>query len=239
MNQISLMEEEWTKTVFEHANNLLPYEDLETTEFNGRRQYLTPEGNTYPSVTTVLSILSEDSIAKWKLRVGEEEANKVSTRASRRGTAVHEVCEKYLDNDPAYRAGYMPNVIENFMTIKGVLDARIGKVYAQEVPLYSDHLCLAGRVDCIAEFDGKISVIDFKTSAKTKRKSYIKNYFAQEAAYAIMWEERTGMPITQLVTIIAVDNLYGSGPGHQVYIEKRDDHTKLLTETIDEYSKRN
>jgi len=239
MSQISLMEGEWNKPVFEHNENILPYKDLETTEIDGQRRYITPEGNAYPSVTTVLSILSEESIAKWRARVGEDEANKISTRASRRGTAVHELVEKYLDNCPDYRNGYMPSTIGSFLTIKGVLDERVGKIYAQECPLYSNHLRLAGRVDCIAEFDGKVSVIDFKTSRKAKRRNYIKNYFAQEAAYSIMWEERTGMPIEQLVTIIAVDDMYGGGPGHQVYVEKRDDHTKLLIETIDEYSRRN
>lgn len=225
--------------MFEHAHwYVLDYEELDTIEVNGKRQYVTPEGNTYPSVTTVLSILSEESIAKWRAKVGEDEANKISTRASRRGTAVHELVEKYLDNCPDYRDGYMPSTIGSFLTIKGVLDARVGKIYAQEVPLYSDHLRLAGRVDCVAEFDGKISIIDFKTSLKAKRRNYITNYFAQEAAYAIMWEERTGMPISQLVTIIAVDDLYGGGPGNQVYIEKRDDHTKFLRETIEQYNSR-
>ena len=243
MNPISQMVEAWiyngSHPVFEHAQwFVLDYEDLDTTEINGKRQYITPEGDSYPSVTTVLSILSEESIAKWKARVGEDEANKISTRASRRGTAVHEICEKYLDNCPDYRDGYMPSTIDSFLAIKGVFDTRIGKIYAQECPLYSNHLRLAGRVDCVAEFDGKISIIDFKTSRKAKRRNYIKNYFAQEAAYAIMWEERTGMPIEQLVTIIAVDDMYGAGPGNQVYIEKRDDHTKLLRETIDQYTQR-
>ena len=224
---------------FTHTAIDLGYTDLQAhTDENGRK-YLSPLGDReYPSITTVLSVLSEDSIRKWKERVGEEEANKISYRASRRGTEVHEIIEKYLDNDPDYVSGYFPNIIANFRSVKGVLDARIGKIYAQEVALYSDHLRLAGRVDCVAEFDGKISIIDFKTSRKAKRRNYIKNYFAQEAAYAIMWEERTGMPIEQLVTIIAVDDMYGAGPGNQVYIEKRDDHTKLLRETIDQYTQR-
>ena len=126
------------------------------------------------------------------------------------------------------------------MGVKDILSERIGKVYGQELPLYSDHLRVAGRVDCVAEFDGVLSIIDFKTSRKTKRKSWCESYFCQEAAYAIMWEERTGMPITQLVTIIAVDDLNQQGPGSQVFIEKRDNWVPKLRETIDVYyQKRN
>ena len=226
--------------MFEHINTDLGYEDLKAqTDENGRK-YLHPLGKrSYPSITTVLSVLSEDGIKAWRKRVGDEEADKISYRASQRGTAVHELVEKYLDNDPNYMVGYFPNIIDNFQSIRGVLDGRIGKIYGQELALYSDHLRLAGRVDCVAEFDGKISIIDFKTSRKAKQRKYIGNYFAQEAGYAIMWEERTGMPITQLVTIVAVDDMFGAGPGNQVYIEKRDDHVKTLKQAIAIYEERN
>ena len=220
------------RVFFEHESIDLGYEDLDTIELNGQRRYVIPEGLKYPSITTVLSILSQESIARWRERVGEDEANKISVRASRRGTSVHEIVEKYLDNNLDYMAGYTPDIIESFRSIRGVLDGRIKKVYAQECPLYSEHLRVAGRVDCVAEFDGKISIIDFKTSRKPKRREYIESYFCQEAAYAIMWEERTGMPITQLVTIIAVDDMYGGGPGNQVYVEKRDNWVPKLKETI-------
>ena len=127
----------------------------------------------------------------------------------------------------------MPNVIENFKDVKGILDERIGKVYAQEVPLYSEHLELAGRVDCVAEFDGVLSIVDFKTSRKLKKKEWIEGYFIQESAYAIMWEERTGMPIVNLVTIISVD-----GEEAQVFKEHRDNWAPKLLETINEYKTR-
>ena len=120
--------------------------------------------------------------------------------------------------------------MSNFLTVKDILDERIGKVYGQELPLYSDHLGVAGRVDCVAEFDGKISIIDYKTSRKPKLRKYIENYFQQEAAYAIMWEERTGVPITQLVTIIAVDN-----EPAQVFVEHRDNWSEKLLNTIELY----
>mgnify|MGYP000079309084 CR=1 FL=1 len=229
--------------MFKHVEIDLGYTDMiaHTTE-DGRVYEHPVERKNYPSITTVLSILSKDSIAKWRARVGEEEANRVSTRASRRGTAVHEALENFVDNEEwsTIKKKYTPDVISSVMGVKDILSDRIGKVYGQELPLYSDHLRVAGRVDCVAEFDGVLSIIDFKTSRKTKRKSWCESYFCQEAAYAIMWEERTGMPITQLVTIIAVDDLNQQGPGSQVFIEKRDNWVPKLRETIDVYyQKRN
>lgn len=212
------------------------------------RQYETPEGITLPSITTVLSILSRDSIAKWRARVGEKEANRVSYRASTRGTAVHEICEQYVNNDPDYDK-YMamdidtgeqkltkrtPDLIDSFLKIKPILDERLSVVHAQEAPLYSTHLGVAGRVDCVGVFDGKLSIIDYKTSMKPKRLDWIKNYFMQESAYSIMWEERTGMPITQLVTIISVDN-----HEPQVFIEHRDNWVRPLRDTITQYNEEN
>jgi hypothetical protein len=212
------------------------------------RQYETPEGITLPSITTVLSILSRDSIAKWRARVGEKEANRVSYRASTRGTAVHEICEQYVNNDPDYDK-YMainpdngemkmttrtPDLIDSFLKIKPILDERLTVVHAQEAPLYSTHLGVAGRVDCVGVFDGKLSIIDYKTSMKPKRLDWIKNYFMQESAYSIMWEERTGMPITQLVTIISVDN-----HEPQVFIEHRDNWVRPLRDTIAQYKEEN
>src|SRR6056300_237760 len=216
--------------MFEHVGIDLGYDDLTADTSESGRLYSTPDGKKYPSITTVLSILSEDAIKAWRRRVGEEEANRISTRASVRGTAVHAIVEDYLNNVEDYKKKYMPNIIDNFLPLKEILDTRIGKIYAQEVPLFSHHLRVAGRVDCVAEFDGKISIIDFKTSKRLKKKSYIENYFMQESAYAIMFEERTGIPITQLVTLIAVDD-----EQPQVFIEHRDNWTKPLLETIAKY----
>jgi len=217
---------------FEHVDVELSEMVCETTEKG--RIYKTPEGLGLPSITTVLSILSRDSIKAWRKRVGEEEANRISHRATTRGTAVHEIIEKYINNDENYRDGYTPDVIESFLVLKPILDNSIGKVYAQEAPLYSTHLGVAGTVDCVADFDGKLSIIDFQTSRKPKKTDWIKNYFIQESAYAIMWEERTGMPITQLVTAITVDD---GQP--QVFIEHRDNWTRPLQETIEQYNQEN
>ncbi|MBT6472537.1 MAG: hypothetical protein HOK52_14900 [Candidatus Marinimicrobia bacterium] len=217
--------------LFEKLDIDFGYQDLDVVYNGGGRKYKTPDGTLYPSVTTVLSILGRDSIEAWRKRVGEEEANKISYRASTRGTAVHSIIEQYVKNNPDYRKGFMPNVIQSFLAVKDILDTRMGKIYGQEFALYSDYLKLAGRVDCVGEFDGVMSIIDYKTSTKPKKEAWISNYYIQEAAYAIMWEERTGIPITQLVTIIAVDN----APA-QVFIEHRDNWAPQLLDTIEMYN---
>jgi hypothetical protein len=214
--------------MFNHTPVELTEMNAVTTESG--RKYRTPEGVDLPSITTVLSLLSRDGIAAWRKKVGEEEANRISHRASTRGTKVHEIIEKYVDNDPNYRDGYTPDIIASFQDVKPILDNNIGDVFAQEAPLYSNHLGVAGRVDCVAMYNGKPSIIDYKTSRKPKQVKWITNYFMQEAAYAIMWEERTGMPIVQLVTIISVDN---NEP--QVFIEHRDNWIRPLQDVIKQY----
>lgn len=206
-------------------------EDLSTETIDGKRHYVTPTGDKLPSITTVLSVLSRDSIMAWRKRVGEETANKISTKAARRGTNVHSMCEDYLNNDLDIKK-YLPNDRETFNSLKPVLDKHINNIYAQEVALWSEYLGVAGRVDCIAEWDGKIAVIDFKTSRKLKKKEYISSYFQQASAYAVMWEERTGIPINKIVIVIAVD-----GEDPQVFEEKRDNYIYECVETIAQYKR--
>jgi genome maintenance exonuclease 1 len=181
------------------------------------RVYNTPDGNRYPSVTTILSELSKASIIAWRKRVGAEEANRISTQAGSRGTKVHQICEDYLNNKPDYLDGQMPANVFTFKQIQPILDQYVDNIQYLEAPLYSDFLKTAGRVDCIAEFDGKLSIIDFKTSRKPKKKEWISNYFMQASCYAVMYEERTEIPVSRTVVIIAVD---GSEP--QVFVENRD-----------------
>ena len=218
---------------FIHKPINLGYEDLLAETLTTGRTYSIPGGKKYPSVTTVLSILSEDAIREWRQRVGAEEANRISRKASSRGTAVHSVAEKYLLNNPDWAKGLMPNILDNFRSMQPVLDNHINNIYALEVPLYSDHLGVAGRVDCIAEFDGVLSIIDFKTSMRLKDRGKVENYFIQESFYAVAFEERTGIPVNNLVTIIAVDN-----EKPQVFIEKRDNWIPKLKETIAVYNRR-
>jgi len=220
---------------FIHEPIDLGYEDLTTESVSGKRLYVTPEGRRFPSVTTVLSVRSREGIQKWRAQVGEEEANRISSFAASRGTRVHTMVERYIDNRDDYleKSNHLTRL--NFETIRPVLDERIGKVLAQEVPLYSNHLGLAGRVDCVAEFDGRISIVDFKTSSKPKKHDWIHSYFIQEAAYAIMFEERTGVPIVDLVTIIVND--VDDRP--QVFKEKRDRWIDPLFDTIEQYHAEN
>jgi genome maintenance exonuclease 1 len=211
------------------SNNLFYYDDLKSVTSDSGRKYVTPFGKEYPSITTVLSLLSKDSIDAWKKRVGYDKAERISKKASSRGTQVHELIEKYLANSDTYSRGYFPNIMSSLHDIKSELN-KLGIIYAQECALYSDHLGIAGRVDCVAEYDGELSIIDFKTSAKLKKKVWIESYFLQCTAYSIMWEEQTGIPITKLVIMIAVD-----GHSPQTFIEHRDNWTDKLKETIELY----
>ena len=191
--------------MFNHVDHgiVLPKLTRETTESG--RKYFTPEGNAYPSITTVLGILSKQSIMEWRARVGEEEANKISRQAAGRGTAVHKLAEDYLDNVEDWKGKHMPANVASFLDIKPILDERINNIWFQEEFLYSDKLKCAGQVDCIAEFDGELSIIDFKTSRRVKKKEDITGYFILMFFYAAAFLERTGVPIKQGVIIMAVD----------------------------------
>lgn len=158
----------------------------------------------YPSVTTVIGEMKKKSIMEWRQRVGPEEANRVSKRATTRGNKVHKLAEDYLNNLDLSKYRDDPLSLGLFHTVKPYLD-RINNIHALEAPLYSHLLKLAGRVDCIAEYDGELSIIDFKTSSKPKKEEWIQDYFSQETAYAIMFQELTGLQVKKLVTIIAVE----------------------------------
>jgi genome maintenance exonuclease 1 len=205
---------------FNHVQLELEAPKLQQINEDGTRYYVTPEGNKYPSVTTVLSAYNKKAIFEWRKRVGEEEANKISKQASSRGTRIHSLCEYYLANkQPEFKS---PHDLELFNSFKPVLH-RINNIYAQEIRMYSDHLRIAGTVDCIAEFDGKLSVMDFKTARRPKREEDIENYFMQATAYAIMFEERFGIPVNRTVIAVAVDE-----EEPQVFINKRDSYVEPL-----------
>lgn len=213
----------------------LGYTDLEVAyHASTGRTYITPAGKAYPSITTVLGLRKRGELQAWRHRVGEEEANRISGIASRAGSLVHALCEKYINNSAEVLTGKeMPQIALSFRTIKKVLDQSLGDVYLQEAPLYSDHLGVGGRVDLVARFQGKLSIIDFKTSSRVKTENDIIDYFIQESAYAIMFEERTGMPISNLVTIMAIN---GSDKP-LVFIKKRDTYVTELREAINEWNR--
>jgi len=191
---------------------------------NVKRFYATPAGELYPSITSILGEFSKKSILEWRKRVGETEANKISGKASRRGTRLHSVCERYIQNEDEFLTGELPHIVELFKTIEPFLD-RIDNVHGVELGLYSDHFGVAGRTDLIAEFDGKLSVIDYKTSNRTKKKEWCESYFAQGSFYAIAYEELTQIPVSQVVIVIAVDN-----DQPQLFVEKRNDWADKIWE---------
>jgi len=185
-----------------YASSLL---DLKTENVDGKRHYVTPDGNKYISITTLLSNLSKAGIQKWRNRVGAEEANRISTKASRQGTGVHSICESYIKNEDGFLDGRMPNEVEMFQSIESLLDC-IDDVHCVEGALYSDELKLAGRTDLIAEFDNQLAVIDYKTSRKIKTWEMCHSYFMQGTFYAMAYEERTGISINNIIIIMAVEN---------------------------------
>lgn len=214
-----------TTNTFEHLELNLPELSAEIIEGIGRL-YTTPSGLKYPSVTTVLGKVSDKTwLDEWKARVGEEQVKKVSAQASRRGTAVHEIAEEYLKNNPTYTKGHMPANIATFGQIKPLLNKHITKIYGLEVPLYSDKLRVAGRVDCLAEWDGILSIVDFKTSKREKFREDISDYFIQCAAYSFMTFERTGLLPKQIVIMMMVDD--GSP---LIFVEKSKDWIEKFIE---------
>lgn len=216
--------------MFEHVK--LPELDFQLKQIttdNGRK-YVTPSGNSYPSVTTVLSSYNKKAIMEWRSRVGDAEANRIASQASRRGTAMHSYCEKYLLNEMNSMKirSMMPNVKQLFRQLTPELDNNIGKVFCLEKSLYSDNLCIAGQVDCIAEWGGELSVVDFKTSSKYKKEENIQNYFMQCTAYALMFEHLTNRPIEQIVVAIAVEE----GDEPQIFVREKHKYVNDLMQYL-------
>lgn len=187
--------------MFNRIHHDIPKLERDTAP-DGSRVYKTPSGRAYPSVTTVTGQHNKAAIIEWRKRVGEAEANRISSTAAKRGTRIHTLCESYLNNEFVE-----PNMFdaETFKAIKPYLN-NIQDIHCLETPLYSDHLEVAGTVDCIAKYNGRMSVIDFKTSKRKKSHDEIHNYFMQCSAYAVAFEERTGIPVGKIVIIMAVDD---------------------------------
>jgi ATP-dependent exoDNAse (exonuclease V) beta subunit len=215
--------------MFNHVNVGVTLNDIAAQTVNGERVYPVDE-NFYPSISTICSFRKRKSIAEWRARVGEAEANKISTRAASAGTSLHSIVEDYLNNNlnlDKYKDKYLALML--FKQAKTML-SRINNIHFQEAPLFSHEFGIAGRVDCIAEFDGKLSVIDFKTSAKEKKESWIESYFVQETGYAKMYEERSGIKVDQIVTLITCQTGFT-----QVFIKNPNDYVPLLIDYIAEY----
>jgi len=216
---------------FDHVKLNVELPDITTESIKGKRFYVTPEGNKYPSITTVLSDRNKEGIIKWRESVGNDVANQVMRQAASRGTAVHTLIENYLNNEELSKQAVLPVAL--FVTMKSELD-NINNIRIQEGGLYSDKLGVAGRVDCIAEYKGKISVIDFKTSTKEKKEEWVENYFIQGSAYCEMYEERFLQPIEQVVILIVTED-----GAVQTFIKDKRDYLPLLKTAIKEFNEKN
>ena len=220
---------------FEHNPRCFPL-DSEAKMVDGKRVYATPNGEYYPSITTVIgnNAKKQAGLAKWRARVGKEKAAAISSRSASRGTKFHSITEDYLNNEldiKKYKDSPLPVVM--FEQTKKTFD-RIGNIYLQEAFLYSKHLEVAGRVDLVAVFDGELSIIDFKTSAEPKREAYLYDYFIQETAYACCFQELYSLTVKQLVTIVACEN----GETQVVIKPPKKEYLLKLIQYIDEYQQR-
>ena len=207
---------------------------LERVSVDGKRYYVTPDGKKYPSVTTVLSTLNADAIQEWRNKVGADQAQKISTQASRRGTAVHLLAERYLRNELDWNRDAMPANVATFLPIKEYLDKWCDNVYANEIMLYSDDLRTAGQCDMVGRIHGIRTIGDFKTAKKAKKKEWITNYLYQCTAYALMLHEREGVWCPQICVMIATDE-----DGLQVFLERTSDYVPQVREFFDQYHAKN
>ena len=189
------------------------------------RRYQTPDGNVYPSITTVLGDQPEKkkAIAEWRARVGAEEANKISSQAARRGTNLHNLLESYIQGDNQYLKDVMPSTIDRFRLVQKCLDENLQMVYASETPMYSDILRIAGTADLICEWNGEVTVVDFKTARKMKTPDMITDYFVQATAYSIMFEEHTGIECHHFAILMVSDE-----GEFQVFPGKRNEYVAEL-----------
>ena len=227
-----------TKVEFNHVPVSLP--PLQTRSIDKKRFYITPEGAEYPSITTVLSSRNKAGLHEWRKRVGDEVANYVSGKAASRGTKVHHMCEDYLNNMAIkfpskwakHKKDFFPYCL--FTQLQEKVLQNIDDIYAQEAGLYSDKYKVAGRVDCVSEYNGVPSVIDFKTSTKERKDDWNENYYIQGSAYAEMFQERTGIVITRVVILVVTED--GTV---QEFVKYKYDYLDALTETVTEWRNQN
>ena len=223
---------------YNHVPVALP--PLQTRTIDKKRFYITPEGEEYPSITTVLSGRSKEGLTEWRKKVGNEVANYVSGQAASRGTKVHHMCEDYLNNMSTnfpskwekHRKDFLPYCL--FTQLQEQALCIIDDIYAQEAGLYSDKYKVAGRVDCIANYNGVLSAIDFKTSTKERKDDWNENYYIQGSAYAEMFGERTGIDISQVVILVVTED--GTV---QEFVKKKYDYLDALTETVTDWRNQN
>ena len=187
------------------------------------------DGKAYPSVTSVLGIKKKAELQGWREKIGENVANWEMGRAARRGKATHLLVEEYLKGKTPSERGVLP--LGLFKLLRPYID-QIDNIHLLETIMYSPKLTIAGQVDCVAEYNGKLSVIDFKTANKERQESWIDNYFLQTTAYAQMYEETFGKNIDQIVILLASED--GSV---QNFVKEKKDYMSPLMKSIDEFYK--
>jgi genome maintenance exonuclease 1 len=206
----------------------LPLATCKGKNIDGFRFY-DVDGKNFPSVTTVLGIKKKKELQKWRDSIGENVANWEMGRAARRGKSTHKLVEQYLKGETPSERSVLP--LGMFRLMKPYLD-QVNNIHMIEQIMYSKELTIAGQVDCIAEYNGKLSVIDFKTANKERQESWIGNYFEQTTAYAVMYEELFGTPIEQIVILIA-----GEDGSMVPYIKEKKDYLPQLKKSIKEFYK--
>ena len=213
------------RKIFKH--NFVPKFDIKSETIDGKRFYILPDGTTkVKSVTTIISDASDKTaLLEWKKRVGEKEAQRISTQATRRGTSVHSIAERYVLNEDNYIKAENPFGFESFKHIKNVLDESVDNILGVELGLFSKTLKTAGRTDLVAEYEGVPSIIDFKTSKKLKKEEWIESYFLQSTVYAMMFEAIYKIKIPQIAILITVDN-----EGIQKFIKPREEYVNKVIE---------
>jgi len=232
MNKLhEYMKQAYDMKEFNHVSLSNPIPDVSTETIKGKRFYVTPEGKKYPSITTVLSGRNSEGLVRWRQSVGNDVANNIMRTAAKRGTAVHTLVENYLNNEELSNQDVLPTAL--FTLLKPELD-NINNIRIQEGGLYSDYYGVAGRVDCIADYKGVLSVIDFKTSTKEKKEEWVENYFIQGSAYCEMYEERFDQPIDRVVILIVTED-----GGVQTFTKSKDDYLPLLKTAIKEFNEGN
>jgi len=204
--------------------------ELKKKEVDGLRLYNLPNGNWVPSITSVTSFYNREVFRKWRQRVGDAEANRITKESTTRGTDYHEAAQAYLENRELDWNNYLPLTEFMFKSTKPYLD-KIGTIHAIERTLYSEYLGLAGRVDCIAEYDGELAIIDLKTAKKIKPEKWVEQYFVQETAYACMYYELTGIAVDKLITIMVTPE----GDVHVYDKRNKSDYIKLLVNYVKEF----
>ena len=219
--------------MFNHVQISLP--EVTTETINRKRFYVTPEGEKYPSITTVLSTRKKEGLFEWRKRVGNDVANYVARTSASRGTKVHHMCEDYLNNEfdeEKHKKDFLPFCL--FNQLKDQALCNLNNIYAQEAGLYSDKYKVAGRVDCVAEYKDTLSIIDFKTSTRERSDDWNENYYIQGSAYAEMFEERTKIKIDQVVILVVTED--GTV---QEFVKSKQDYLPMLEESINAWSKSN